>query len=236
MTRRTVLAVAVALVALTAGCLGAATGQTGTTATDADGPTITTSGVGQVSTDPDRVLIDLAVVTRADTADEARAMAADRMDGLRSALADAGVTPDQISTTAYDLGTRYDRDGELDGFQATHAIRVELTDVTAAGSVVDAAVAGGANRVNGVTFTLSDEKARELRGQAIADAVEFARSDAEDVAQAAGVEVTGLSHASTSGGVSPVYYGREDVAQAGTSFEPGTVTVSVSVSATYAIE
>lgn len=237
MYRRSALAVAVALLALTAGCLGAVSAQDNTVA-DADGPTVSVSGTGAVSTDPDRALVAVAVVATGETAQEARSKAAERMNGLRAALADAGITDDQVETTGYFLHPRYDRDGDLQEFQVTHGIRVETSDVENAGAIVDAAVAGGANRVNGVTFTLSADRERELRAEAIGDAVRFARADADAIADAAGVEVVGLRTASTSGGFTPVHYGREAVADAGagTTIDPGTVTVRVTVNAVYGVQ
>jgi uncharacterized protein len=56
--------------------------------------------------------------------------------------------------------------------------------------VVSAAVAGGADRIDGVDFQVSDESA--ARSDAIAAAVQGARGKAEAAAQAAGATLGGV--------------------------------------------
>jgi uncharacterized protein YggE len=235
MNRNTVVVLA-ALLLVTAGLLGVASAQSaGGAATDTgDAPGVTVSATGDASAAPDRATVHASVVAVADTAEEARRLAAEDASGLRAALADADVDEDAVSTVGYHLGTDYRRD-EVDGYRVTHRFAVELDDVDAAGAVVDAAVAGGANRVDGVTFSLSDEQRRDLRGDAIAAAMADARADAGAIATAANVSIDGLLSVATGGdGYAPVYREAAD-ADAGTTIDPGPVSVSVSVTVTYAV-
>jgi hypothetical protein len=90
--------------------------------------------------------------------------------------------------------------------------------------------------VYGVSFTLTEETRASIRAQAVERAVTAARADADAMAGAAGLSVTSVETMSTSGGFSPVE--RFDAAEsaadgARTTFEPGPVTVSVTVDVTY---
>ena len=233
------LAVALGLLVLLAGCLGPLQTTPATTdSTATDGTTISATGTGSMSTDADLAVVSVAVVATADSADAARGQVAADVERMRAALRDAGVPDDAVETTSFSVSPDYDfRDGERTdrGFRAVHSFRIE-TDPARAGEVVDVAVGNGATEVYGVSFTLTEETRASLRAQAVERAVTAARADADAMAGAAGISVTSVETMSTSGGFSPVE--RADLAEsagdgARTTFEPGPVTVSVTVDVTY---
>ncbi len=86
-------------------------------------------------------------------------------------------------------------------------MRVTLSDLAKIGSVIDTATASGANQVQGIQFTLSDEQA--IRSQALREAALKARSDADVLAAALGLKVirvlTVEENGTTGGPVRPVY-------------------------------
>jgi len=234
------LPIALALLALLAGCVGPLQTDGGATAAETvDGPTIDVTGTGTVSADADLAVVLVTVVGRADTADEARAQAAADVESMRAALRDAGVPDEAVTTASYHLSPRYDyteRERQLLGYEAVHAFRVEVAPERA-GEVVDLAVSGGADRVDGVQFTLADETRADLRERALTDAVDAARADADAIAAAADLTVTGVARASTGGSYTPVYdvrFAEGGAADgAATTFEPGPVTVTATVRVTY---
>lgn len=240
------IAVAVALVVATAGCLGGiASGPSNAAPAVTDGAgtasnTIDVTASATLSAAPDRAVVSTSVVGVGDTAEAAAAAAATDADALRDALEnlDAPVT---IEDAGYSLGPEYDYGGdgrELVGYRAVQSFSVETTAVEDAGAVVDAVVAGGASRVDAVAFTLSEDARAELRADALADAVENGRADADVIANAAGVSIDALAGASTTNvAVTPTYRAfAEDSATAGTSFEPGDVTVTATVTVAYTYE
>jgi uncharacterized protein YggE len=236
--RRALLAVALAGLLLLAGCTAPL--QTNTAAADGDGgPTIATSGTGQVSAEADLAVVSVAMTARADSADDARGQVADGVASVRAALADAGVPEDAVTTVYFAVRPDYhDEDRAPDSYRATHALRIE-TDPARAGEVVDLAVGTGATEVNGVQFTLTDETRDDLRSEALAQAVDRARADADAVAGAANLQITGVQSISVGNSYSPgPFYAEAAADRAGgsTSFAPGPVTVSASVSITYAVE
>ncbi|WP_277554538.1 SIMPL domain-containing protein [Halobaculum limi] len=246
---KTLPAVVVAAMLVLAGCAGfagnapaATTTQTNgnTNGTDASVNTVTAGGSATISASPDRAVVGVAVEVTAETATEARSQVAEQVNGLRDALTEAGY---EVQTVAFRLSPEYDYSGEerqLVGYRAYHALQFETTPDDA-GSAVDLAVDNGATSVDRVQFTLSDEKRAELRSEALAAAVNDARTTAETVAGAADRSVgTELSMQVGSAGYQP-YDGRvayETAADAGgsTSFEPGPVTVTASVTVTYELE
>lgn len=214
------------------GGFGASVGEAGT---------ITVSGTGQVTADPDLALVYVTVQARADSADAARGQVASDVARMRDALRALGVSDEDVRTTYYHVGPRYDysRDRqELIGYVATHGFEIRSA-VDGAGEVVDTAVGNGADTVSGVQFTLTDETRLELRRQALGEAVRDARADADAIAAAADVTITGVSAASTGGPVVVPYAGRlaaAEGADAPTTFDTGPVTVTASVAIAYAIE
>lgn len=233
---------AVLLVAL-AGCAGAvespnAVGQQAATE-DTSPPTIGVYANGEVTADPDLALVVVAVEVTADSADAARQQAAADVARMREAIRGLGIPDDQVRTVSFSLSPEYDFSGErreLIGYTASHAFEIE-SDVDRAGAVIDAAVENGATRVSGVQFTLADETRRQLRGEALTEAMGNARADADTLAAAADVSITGVQSIST-GEVGVVAF-RAPVAEAGggagTVIEPGPVTVTAHVSVTYTI-
>ncbi|WP_227132589.1 SIMPL domain-containing protein [Halorubellus salinus] len=254
MHQRVLQVLAVAFVVATAGCLGslASTSNDATPALAGSDGVATNSidvrSTASVTAAPDLVVVHVAVVGEGDTAEAAaRATAADA-DGLRAALDDVVDRDGQavdvtLENAGYHLSPRYDysrESREIVGYQATQSFRVETTAVDAAGAVVDAVVDGGASRVHGVTFTLSDAARADLRSDALAAAMESARADADVLAAAAGVTIDGLAGASTTNvDATPYYRGyAEDAGADGaaTTFEPGDVTVTATVTVAYTYE
>lgn len=226
-----------------AGCLGAATpGPAGAAETgDETSPSVTVSGDGSVSVDPDLAVVRLAVEATADSADVARGQVADDVTAVRSALADLGIEDDAVETAYFRIDPMYDHtreSRELVGYRAVHALTVE-SEVDAAGAVIDAAVGAGATSVEGVQFTLTDETRQSAREQALAGAMAAAEGDAGAIAEAAGLTLDGVRSVSTG---SPVVYpvdGRVAMAEdagGATTIDSGPVTVTANVQVVYAVQ
>lgn len=233
--------VALATLALTAGCVGAL-GQTDGPAVDAN-RTITVTATDDVTAEPDQAIVRVAAVARADTADDARERLAENVSTLRTALVDAGLTEDQFETSGYAIHEeRRDRTGpeSPDGagettYVARQSFAITLDDIDRAGEIVDVAVAGGASRVEGVQFTLSDDARDDDRADALTAAMESARSDAETLAAAEDLSV-GDAVEITTGDVRPVPYADEVAVAddgAGTVVDDGPVTVTATVDVAY---
>jgi len=211
---------------------------------------ITVSGYGTVDTHPDEAVLRLAVVTQAEDAKNASDENVEKMDAVLAALYEIGIPEDDAVTSGYRVRPRYNwRDDEesLIGFQVQNSLVVTVRDITKVGDVIDATIGAGANEINDVTFTVSDDRQAELRDEAIADAVDKAKADAASVARAMDVAIVGPVEISTTGSqFSPyrMYMGYEAVYDeampvemkamgAGPQIQPGDVTVSAQVTVVY---
>lgn len=204
--------------------------------------TVTVSASGQAETAPDRAVVRVAVEATADDPTVARRRVAENASEMRAALVDLGLPADAVRTVDFDVYEDRVRPRERDGeprttYRARHAFAVEVGDTDRVGAVIDAAVDSGATRVHGVEFTLAEETRRELRQDAIDEAMAGARAQAETIAAAGGLQLAGVHSVRT--GVRrgprpvPVHADAGGVAGGGTAVEPGPVSVGAAVTVTY---
>jgi hypothetical protein len=202
--------------------------------------TLVSSGQGEAKVNPDRVSVVVNVQTRAATAAAAAAENAKRTRAVLDALAALGLTKDQLSTEGYTAypEMRYDKDGaapKVIGYVVTNSVRAESKKIEQAGAIIDAALAAGANMINGLSFYASsiDVPRREAIGLAVASA----RADAEAMAQAAGGTIGELVELSTQGPTVPprpmfdMASSRKVAMAEPTPINPGQQTVNVFVTA-----
>jgi uncharacterized protein YggE len=152
--------------------------------------TITVESTATVQAAPDEAVVDLGV--RSESPDSAAAFArnAKDMQAVLDAVKAAGVGEKDIETTNVSLEQRLANRGEPNEqqvFVATNSIRITIRDLASVGSVIDAAVAAGADAVNDIRFQLSDPNA--VRHDALTRAVAGARAKADALAGAADTEV-----------------------------------------------
>ncbi|MCX8200353.1 MAG: SIMPL domain-containing protein, partial [Candidatus Micrarchaeota archaeon] len=127
------------------------------------------------------------------------------------------------------------------GYKTVHSISVKTTDLASGGALVDTAVQAGATNINSVSFTLKDETRRSIEENLLKYASANAKGKAQKIADGLGVKLgapvsAGSSYVYFPG---PVYRNYPSYAMnsaAPTSFSPGEVVVTASVSVSYLIE
>jgi uncharacterized protein YggE len=211
-------------------------------------PVLRVTGTGEVRAAPDQAVADFAVETRAATAREAGAQNAQTMERVIAALVRAGVPRDRIDTRDYNVFPEYDprprQDGgepAILGYRVSNTVAATLYELDRVGGVIDAALAAGVNRVNGVRFGLRDPQ--RFRQQAIAAAVRRARADAESMAGALNLQLGMVREAQTGADVysppppQPMMMRAEMgmASDAVTPITPGELTVRATVSVVYAV-
>jgi uncharacterized protein YggE len=209
--------------------------------------TIRVSGEAVVKATPDRASVAVSVVTRAASAREASEANARASKAVLDKLREAVRAPGEVRTAGYDLAAEYDysqqRPGrqspELVGYVSTNRFAIVSADLAGVGSLIDAAVASGANQIDSIGFYLDDEEA--ARRQALLEAGKKARAEAETVAQSLDVQLGEVLDASTAANAAPQpMYGREkamamDAAPPSTEVVPGTLQISATVTVVFAI-
>ena len=151
-------------------------------------PQLVTSGRGETRVAPDRATVTVTVVTQAATAAAAAAANARQTTSTTAALRAAGLAPDQISTMGYSVNPDYqygpNTKPKITGYTARNTVRAEVKRIDQTGKIIDAALAGGANEIGGVQFSVSTEDA--ARRESLAKAVAIACGDAAAMARAVG--------------------------------------------------
>lgn len=165
-----------------------------TGAESADAPrTLTMTGAGEASAVPDQVSFSVAVgVTRPELEDSLGEASA-TMKKVLDALADFGVTKDDMQTTGLSMYPVYDYPNNaprvLRGYRVDQRARVTVPELGKAGKAVTAAVDAGGNqvRVNNIRLEVADPE--KVLGEARDAAVEEATAKAEQYAEATGQEL-----------------------------------------------
>src|SRR5690606_4944928 len=161
---------------------------------------ISVTGVGEVEVTPDEATINFGVETSAPTSEEAAQQNAQQMERVIAALVAAGIPRDEIETRNFSVYPEYVSDdrGEnprVRGYRVTNQVSVETRQLDQVGSLIDAGLGAGANRIDGVTFGISDPQSAEA--EALRAAVARARASAETLPPALGVPLGPLVHATT---------------------------------------
>ncbi len=202
--------------------------------------TISVNAVGAADAPPDQATIRVAATATGDDPAAIRDDLATDADALRDALESIGLTDEDYETTDYRI-TEERRAPEDDRreptYRGVHAVEVTLDDPDRTGAVIDAAADSDAE-IGNVEFTLSDDRRTELREEAIESAMNDARTQADAIANNGELHVTGVQHVdATQRHYSPVRYeaaaGDGAGSAAGTTVDPGDVSVEYEVRVTY---
>jgi uncharacterized protein len=193
--------------------------------------TLSVSGHGEVKVAPDMATITLGVQTTGDDAQSALSNNAGKLNAVVAAIKDQGVPASHIQTS--DLSLYYD--SQQNRYVVQHSLTIVIDDIAKVGSVIDAAVAAGANNGWGVSFGLKDTSA--AHAQALQAAIGDSRSHADAMASALNVGITGVGSASEATFNQPIFYGPQSTAAApastSTQVQPGHLTVTADVSVVY---
>ncbi len=228
MRTRHVLIVAAALAA--ASLLAGAGAPLFAHAEEAQPGTITVSGTASVTTVPDTATISFGVVTQASTASAALSSNSAAAERVIAALKSAGIDAKDLRTEIVSLAPRTSEAGDqILGYTATNTISAKIRDLGRAGAVIDAAVAAGANTVQGPSLEPGD--AQGLYRQALERAVADARAKAQALASAGGLTLGPIS--SMAEGQAAIPYASRDAATAAAPIEPGTQDITASVTVVF---
>jgi len=201
--------------------------------------TIAVAGLGRASAKPNLAELRLGAATQSSTATEALAKNAESMNKVIEALKVMGIPEKDIETAYFGLYPTYSSDGTLTGYEVTHMLRVSTLSLDKVGQIIDKSVEAGANRVETVYFTFTEDKLEELNTLARQRAVGDARAKAETVASSLGVKIVGVAGAVEETYYSPYYYEYGMVVPVPTPtpiMPPTEVEVTVAIRVTFMIE
>jgi uncharacterized protein len=200
--------------------------------------TISVTGTGTVEAAPDMATLMIGVTTQGTTAAEALAENSKATEAVIARLTASGVEARDMQTSNLSINpnwTGYDSSTPtISGYVASNMLTVRVRALDTTGAVLDAAVADGANTLNGMTFGLADPEPayNEARKEAVVDA----RAKAELLAEAAGVKlgpVLSIADAGSMTDPAPMY--RDAVAASPVPVQGGELGLIANVSVTWQI-
>jgi len=211
--------------------------------------TISVSGSGTVGAQPDQVVVRLGVESMAETAEAALSENSEQMQAVIDALREAGVPEEEIQTQTVQLRPEYaspeqepglpqepgqPRQRELVGYMAANVVRVSSEDLDGMGELLDAATQAGANRIEGISFEVTNPD--EVLSQARELAWENAQRKAEQLGGLSGAELGDvLSISESTRGPQPVYARAEEM-EAAVPIQPGTEEIRVDLQVVWGLK
>jgi uncharacterized protein YggE len=206
--------------------------------------TIDVVGHASIAVAPDLATIQVGVSTRAATP----AAALDQNSTAARAIAEAargfGIAPADIRTSNVSLTPNFkmvrDSGGgsqqQADGYQAENSVEIRVRELPRLGEFLRKTLDGGANRITGLTFGLSDP--RTLTERARADAVADGVRQARLLAEAAGVRLGAIKHIGlgTMAGSPRPMFRMEVRAAPPVPVEAGNLDITADVEMTWLIE
>jgi len=210
--------------------------------------TLTVTGTAEVMVAPDICRTSFTVSTRSRSAGQAYKDNNGLMVKVNAAIKEVGIEAKDLQTKNFSITPEYHYEKGtsrrvFDGYLVTNNLSVAVRDLSKVSAVLDAALAGGAVEVGGVTFTVENPK--KYTADARIEALRAAKAKAEVIAAETGVK---LKRPVTISESEPNSYGWM-YAQANASFvrgdmpdesspslEPGEIKVTHTVYITYEIE
>jgi len=177
--------------------------------TNQPAPSISVSGSGQVNVTPDIAYINVGVRSEGDTVSEALELNNQQAHAIKDTLMEEGVAEEDIQTSSFNVypQSEYDFQGQptRDFFSVENVVYVTVRNLDNLGQILDAVARSGANNIYGINFDVQDKTEAQAAARELA--VESAQRQAQELADAAGVELGGLISISTSQSVPSPYYG-----------------------------
>ncbi len=204
--------------------------------------TISGNGAGQVTLSPDVAYIYIGVHSQAPNVSDALSQNNDKAQAVAGALKELSIDPKDIQTSGFSISPQQQFDpqnGQPTGtvYNVDNTVYVTVHDLQILGKLLDVVTRSGANNIAGINFDVLD-KSKAL-SEARRLAIESARSQADEIAQAAGVTLGELQSMNvfSSNPPVPVFEGKggaaSDASQVPVS--AGQLILRVEVSAVYAI-
>ncbi len=207
-------------------------------AEEAKAPSITVTATGTVEAAPDMATLTVGVTTEGDTAAAALAANSASIAAVMARLSEAGIEARDMQTSNLSLYPNWSGpDGTapvIAGYVASNQVTIRVRQLDGLGAVLDAAVADGANTLNGLVFGLADPEPalNEARKAAVAEA----RARAELLAGAAGVTLGPILQISEGGSwTEPAPMFRAEIAPAGVPVAGGELGLTATVTIHYGI-
>lgn len=203
---------------------------------------LTVSGVGVVYLTPDIVYINIGVNTQHENASQAVSINKEKTSAVIQAIKDFGVAEKDIRTTNFSIWSNptYDDAGQITGtnYSVDNTVNVTVRDIDKLGDLLDAAIQAGANNIYSIQFDVEDKTQANREARTLA--VEDAKTEAQGLADTAGVSLGEIQTISYYEGSSTPFYqqgkGGGGGEEAAVPIQPGQLAITVTVNMVYTIK
>ncbi len=158
-----------------------------------DKPIISVTGEGVINAAPNRAKITLAVVTENADVKKAQQENNKRANAIINSIKALKIDEKDIKTQNYYINPIYNYEKNqtprITGYRVQNEVCLTIRDIDNVGTVINAGVDAGANRVNNIYFYLEDDKIKE---QALRESIKDAKKKAEIMADELGKQIVGI--------------------------------------------
>ncbi len=198
---------------------------------------IIVSGIGVAATKPDIAILNIGVVTQAETATDTQNRNAELMTNVLNTLESNGIGEPNIETTRYTIEPvmiypEREETPKIIGYRCRSKLAVTINDITQTGKIIDKVVTAGINEVTSIQFQVSDERIQELYEQALQLALLDANEKADIVGKTLNVKIIGPLEINIGSSYQPTPQ-LESALKVDTPIIPGELSISVQVQVSY---
>lgn len=183
---------------------------------------ISVDAEGTARVAPDMAVISVTVLKEAETARAALDANSEAMEKVMAAMKEAGIEDRDMQTTNFSIQPRWvypkpddaeNQEPRIVGYQVQNGLTVRVRDLAKVGEVLDTSVTLGVNQGGHIEF-INDDPAAAL-SEARKEAIANARKKAEEMAEAAGVELGRITRISERADIGqPIPFARAEMAMA----------------------
>jgi len=161
--------------------------------------TLTASGVGQVSLNPDVAYVFIGVRSQSEDVADALSQNNSQSQAVSSTLQELGVDPLDIQTSAFNIypqqfygpmGPTSPEDQGTTMYIVENTVYITVRDLSKLGSILNSVVRAGANTINGINFDVLDKSAAIDQARKLA--IDSAKAKAQAIAADADIQLGDL--------------------------------------------
>ncbi|MGD0576778.1 MAG: SIMPL domain-containing protein [Candidatus Staskawiczbacteria bacterium] len=215
---------------------------------------ITVSGEGKVYAKPDVAVVSLGVTTTGATVADVATSNTIKMNSVIDAVKKMGIADKDIQTTTYNLTPDYNsaqvvynmpmmpagNSSKIIGYTLEQDIQVKIRDFTKIGDILSVTASSGANQIGDLQFTIDNPD--QYKNEAEADAIAKAKTNAQSLAKASGIQLGKLINVQVGNNYYPAAYnspmmaGASSAAVPSPTVEPGQQEIDMTVNLIYQVK
>jgi uncharacterized protein len=223
----------------------------GADGTKPETPTLTVAGTGSLTVAPDTAFVTVGMETAGKSLAQAQRQNSTVMQKVMERLRALKIDKERIQTSSFTVGPQYQHPPkrptetppplpEIIGYRISNSVTVEVRDLEKVATVIEEALAAGANNFQGLQWALRDEQ--QARLSALKMAAAKAREKATALSEALTVKLVRLVTVNEEGHVvRPLSYagrvmGAMEMAAAAPPISSGEMKVEATVTLIYEIK